>query len=458
MNPKTILKVAMLTSFLTTFMGSALNLSIPNLEADFQVGATLIGWVVTSYTLSVAALSVPFGKVADAAGRRKVLLSGVGLFCFFTLACAFAWNIWVLLGLRILQGISASMIFATNNAILISAHAPSERGRVLGLSTAAVYVGLSLGPVIGGFLNHHFDWHAIFYLSSAVGLVTLTLAIKGIPAGFDAEHGGASGGAKLDVPGNLLYIACIVISLYGLTNLSTMDYAWAILLSGLAVGAAFVRVELKVENPVIRISMFTGDKAFAFSNVAALLNYGSTFAISYLMSIYLQVVMGYTSQTAGLILIAQPVMQALFSPMMGKLSDRIAPYKLATAGMGCCVIGLTLFFCVGVDTSLLFIFAALILSGFGFALFSSPNSNAIMACVQPQDYSVANSILATMRTVGQSASMAVVTIVVGFTMGSQALADASPADLVGTMHIIFGIFICLSLVGVVLSMQRRKVD
>ena len=453
--PNTILKVAMLTSFLTTFMGSALNLSIPNLEADFQVGATLIGWVVTAYTLSVAALSVPFGKVADAAGRRKILLAGISLFSVFTLACAFAVNIWMLLALRVCQGISASMIFATNNAILISAHPASQRGRVLGLSTASTYIGLSLGPVIGGFLNHQFNWHAIFLLSFAVAIVTLTLAIKGIPAGFDAEHG--AGETKLDVAGNLLYIACIVITLYGLTNLSTLSYGWAILLGGVVLGVAFVRVESKADNPVIRISMFTEDKAFAFSNIAALLNYGSTFAISYLLSIYLQVVMGYTSQIAGFIMIVQPVTQALFSPKMGKLSDRIPAYKLATAGMCFCVVGLMLFFSIGVDTSLAFIFAALILSGFGFALFSSPNTNAIMSCVAPQDYSVANSILATMRTVGQSSSMAIVTIVVGMTMGSQALADASPADLVHTMHLIFGVFIGLSIVGIGLSMQRGKV-
>lgn len=456
MNKKMILCVAMLTSFLTTFMGSALNLSIPNLEADFQVGATLIGWVVTTYTLTVAAFSVPFGKLADAIGRRRILLTGITCFTVFSLGCAFAANIWLLLGLRVMQAISSSMIFATNNPILISAYPPDERGKVLGLSTAAVYVGLSAGPVIGGFLNHHFDWHSIFLLTTAVGIVALVLSVKGIPAGVDEEVGDS--GAKADLAGNLLYIAAIVIILYGLTNLTTMSYGWTILLAGLGVGAAFVMVEQKTENPMIRISMFTEDKAFAFSNIAALLNYGATFAISYLMSIYLQVVMGYTSQAAGLILITQPAVQALLSPMMGRLSDRIPPYKLATAGMGFCVAGLTLFFLVETDTSLTYILAALVLSGFGFALFSSPNTNAVMSCVEKKDYSIANSILSTMRTFGQSSSMAVVTIVVGMTMGNRALSDAGTADLVHTMHIIFGIFIVLCLIGVALSMQRRKIS
>lgn len=456
-NPKKILYVALLTSFMTTFMGSALNLSIPNMEADFQVGAATVGWVITAYTLTVAACSVPFGKLADVVGRRKILIPGIGIFGICTLGCAFASNIWILLVLRILQGIGAAMIFATNNPILISAYPPTERGHVLGMSTAAVYVGLSVGPVIGGFLNHHLDWHSVFFLTVILALASFALSVKAIPADIDAAQT-ASKGPKADLAGNLLYIVCIAITLYGLSSLSTLSYGWAILLTGLLLGAAFVKAEAKAENPVIRISMFTEDKAFAFSNIAALLNYGATFAISYLMSIYLQVIMGYTSQTAGLILIAQPLMQALFSPMMGKLSDRIPPYKLATAGMSFCVVGLILFAMVGLETSIIFIVAALMLSGFGFALFSSPNTNAVMSCVQPKDYSVANSILSTMRTVGQSSSMAVVTIVVGMTMGSQALTAAEPATLVHTMHIIFGIFIALCLMGVVLSMQRRKIQ
>ncbi|MGN0659160.1 MAG: MFS transporter [Emergencia sp.] len=448
---KMILGVVLITAFLTTFMGSALNLSIPRLETEFQAGATLIGWVVTAYTLSVAAMSVPFGKIADITGRRKILLAGIGLFAVFSLLCAMAQNMWMLLLLRVLQGIFASMIFATNNAILISSYPAEQRGRVLGLSTAAVYVGLSAGPVAGGFLNHYAGWRSIFVVTAVIAVTALLLGIKNIP---QKENGGEK--LRPDGAGNFLYIASVTVTLYGLSSLSVLRYGWLIFLAGLVLGAAFVYVEMRAENPVIRISMFTKDAAFTLSNLAALLNYGATFAISYLMSIYLQVVMGFSSQTAGLILIAQPVMQALFSPMMGRLSDRIAPYKLASAGMGFCVAGLIMFFLVDLDTDLWFIVAALVFSGFGFALFSSPNTNAIMACVEKRDYSVANSILATMRTVGQSSSMAVVTVVVGFTMGNTSLDSASPAALVHTMHIAFLIFIVLCILGVFMSLKRGK--
>lgn len=446
---KTVLNVVVTTAFLTTFMGSALNLSIPNLEEQFTAGAALIGWVVTTYTLAVAAMSVPFGKVADITGRRRILILGLAFFIATSLGCAVSVSIWMLLVFRVLQGFAGAMIFATNNAILISAYPASERGRVLGLSTASVYVGLSLGPVAGGFLNHYLNWQSIFLVTAVISAVVLGFAIKGIPK---TEEGEA---ARLDVPGNLLYIAAIVVTLYGLTNLSMMKYAWMILIAGILLGILFVYVEGKAENPVIKVTMFSQDPAFTFSNLAALLNYGATFAISYLLSIYLQVVMGYSSQTAGLILIAQPVMQALFSPMMGKLSDKIAPYKLASAGMGLCAVGLVMFFTLSLTTPLWFIIITLMLSGFGFALFSSPNTNAIMACAEPRDYSVANSILATMRTVGHSSSMAIVTIVVGFTLGNTALNETAPGELIHTMHISFIIFIVLCILGVFMSLKRR---
>lgn len=444
--------MAVVTSFITTFMGSALNLSIPNLEMQFHVSGALVGWVVTAFTLSVAAFSVPMGKIADAKGRRKVLIIGISAFAIVSILCAFSTSIWMMLTLRVLQGVSASMIYATNNAILISVFPDSDRGRVLGLSTAAVYVGLSMGPVIGGILNARFGWQSIFIVTCGVSIVSLVLAIIGAP-----ERPVATLPVNFDLTGNVLYVAMITASLYGLTNLSISKYGWMILTGGILLGVIFVLTEKKVADPVIRISMFSHDAAFTFSNLAALLNYGATYAISYLISIYLQIVMGYTSQTAGLILIFMPAVQAFFSPVMGKLSDRIQPYKLASAGMGLCVAGLVMFSMVSVNTPLWYVIMSLIVVGFGFSLFSSPNTNAIMSCVEKPDYSVANSILATMRTIGHSSSMAIVTIVVGMNLGTKGLTEAGPEVLVNTMHKCFHVFVILCIVGIFMSLKRRRV-
>lgn len=233
--------------------------------------------------------------------------------------------------LRVVQGIAAAMLNATNTAILINAYPPSEKGKAIGRMTAGTYVGLSSGPVIGGLLNQWLGWQSIFVFSGAVGLFAFVLAARKLPK---KEH--LTQELSHDAAGNILYIAMIVMIMYGFTSFGGGVAGPVILGCGLAAGVGFVLTELRSKNPIVDVRIFSGNPAYTLSNLAALLNYGATFAVGYFMSIYLQTAMGYSSQTAGLILIAQPLMMALFSPRMGRLSDRVAPYKLATAGMLIC--------------------------------------------------------------------------------------------------------------------------
>ena len=164
--------------------------------------------------------------------------------------------------------------------------------------------------------------------------------------------------------------------------------------------------------------------------------------------------MGYSSQIAGLILIFLPATQAVFSPFMGRLSDRVAAYKLASAGMALCVLGLFMFAFVSVTTPLVYVIVVLIMVGFGFALFASPNTNVILSRVDKSEYSIATSMNSTMRTIGQSFSMAIVTIIVGATLGSGTLNDAAPADLVRTERICFLVFTAICALGIFMSLKR----
>ena len=446
---KHILYMAMITSFITTFTGSAINLSIPDIETEFGVSAAMVGWIVTAYTLTTAMLSVPMGKIADSTGRRRVLITGVSLFAVLAVSCIFSVNIAMFITLRALQGMAASMIFATNNAILIDAFPLEERGKVLGTSVAATYTGLSLGPVLGGFLNDRFGWRSIFIVTCLVAAVSLFFIVTGAPK--DSREGRK---AIVDVPGNLLFIASIGLFLCGLTNVTITESGKLMMIAGVLLAVLFVVREQRAQDPLIRLSMFTKDAAFTLSNLAALLNYGATFAITYLLSIYLQVVSGYSSETAGLILIFMPAVQAVLSPLAGSLSDRVAPYKVASLGMLVCAGGLTLFSFIGEGTHLAYVIFALMFEGFGFALFSSPNTNAIMSRVGKKDYSIAQSIVATMRTMGHTSSMAVVTIIVGIKMSGKALTEAPSGLLIDTIRLIFRVFIVLCLIGTLMSMKR----
>lgn len=456
---KRILAAAMITAFMTTFMSSALNLSVPALEEYFGVSAAAIGWIISTYTITVAATSLPWGRLADLTGHRKVFLCGVGGFGLLSFASIFAASFPVLIALRTASGICAGMIFSTNNALLIRSYPHEVQGKVLGYSTAATYIGLSTGPVIGGFLNSAFGWRSVFAVSV---LISAAAFIAGLGAAKSESSSASEGGILYahgdhhDISGVLLYIFAIGMSLYGMTSLGSGIRPAVMLAAGAAALTVFFIHESRAESPIMRVSMFSRSRAFTFSCLAALLNYGATFAISYSISIYLQVIKGMSSGHAGLILIVMPAMQAVFSPVAGSLSDRIRPAVLASTGMGICAFTLLLFSSIGTGTHLAYIVFALCLTGFGFALFSSPNTNAIMNCVQPDEFGVANSIVATMRTYGQSSSLAVISIITTVVLGTGSLGTSPPSDITRMLHTSFLIFAVICVIGLFFSLARDR--
>ncbi|MFV0518017.1 MAG: MFS transporter [Aminipila sp.] len=447
---KATLTVAVITSFITTFTGSALNLSIPDIGIEFNTSASLVGWIVTAYMLASAAFSVPFGRIADITSRKRILVLGILIFSLCSLAATFAWDIRIILGLRAIQGFGAAMIFSTNIAILISAFPEERKGQVIGYSTASTYVGLSAGPVIGGFCNHYFGWRSIFILTFLVSILVFSIAVTKLPKD-DREIKQIN----KDIKGNILYVSMLVCLLYGLSDFATSLFAKIMIPLGIILSVVFVCHELKAVNPIIELRLFTNNLSYTFSNIAALLNYGATFAIGYLLSIYLQVVMGYSSQTAGIILVAQPVMMALLSPYTGRLSDKFSSFKLASFGMALCGVCLLYFAFLSDSFPLWSIIIALIVAGLGVAFFASPNTNVVMSCVEKSDYGVASSILATMRTIGHTSSMAIVSAVVGLYMGTTALAEAEPEILIKTMHMSFIIFTVICFIGTFISLKRK---
>ena len=456
-NNMPMLIVILMTAFITTFTGSALNLSVPSISSEFHAGAVSVGWIVTGYILASAARSVPFGRFADLYGKRPVFLAGVSIFTVCCFLCVLSQSIGMVIAFRLIQGVGAAMIFATNIATLVAIYPPEKRGAMLGLSTAFTYLGLSLGPVIGGFLNAQFSWRSIFIATTVYDIIMTMIAIfvfKPPQPGLEKR-----GMRKLmDMPGCFLYTASLVLIMYGFSSIMSNTAAKLMLPAGIILLIIFIRHELSADSPVINMKLFTGSRMFCLSNLAALLNYGASYAVSYLLSIYLQSVQGFSSSAAGLILITNPVFQTILSPLMGKLSDRIAPYKLASAGMALTAVGIFMFVFTTQQLHILYVLAALSIIGIGFALFSSPNTNAVMGCVDKKNYSVASSILATSRSIGHTVSMAIVSSVVAVTVGNITLASASDESIVSAMRVSFIIFTALCVAGVFCSMCRREVS
>jgi EmrB/QacA subfamily drug resistance transporter len=445
------LLVTTLDSFLTPMMASAVAVALPSIAREFSMSAVQMGWVASSYLLAAAAFLLPFGRLADIHGRKKVFTIGTLLFGAASLLAGLAPSAGVFLLARVLQGTGGAMIFGTSVAILTSVYPPQRRGWVLGINVAATYSGLSLGPFIGGLLTQALGWRAVFLVNVPLGLLVLAALWLKL-----RREWAECRGEPFDWRGSLAYSVMLTAFMLGFTWLPGRRGA-VMLVGAAAAFVLFVRRELRSPFPIFQARLARGNAVFAFSNLAALVNYSATFAIRFLLSLYLQYIKGFTPRTAGLVLIAQPIVMALFSPLAGRLSDRLEPRIVASLGMGICAAGLLAFAGLGQASGLGFIVSVLVLVGFGFALFSSPNTSAVMGSVGKKSYGVAASTLGTMRMVGQMLSMAIATLVFSLFIGKLRITPASYPLFLHSLRVSFFIFFVLCCCGVFFSMARGRV-
>ena len=447
---KAVLFIATMASFLTPFMGSSINIALPSIGKEFAMDAVSLGWVATSYLLAAAVFLVPFGRIADIYGRKRIFTYGILIYTASSLLLATSTSGAMLISFRILQGIGGAMLFGTGLAILTSVFPIGERGKALGINVAAVYLGLSLGPFLGGFLTQHFGWRSIFLINVPLGLIVIASVFWKLKGEWAEAKG-----QKFDLSGSLIYGLGLVAIIYGLSLLPTIWGALAIL-TGIAVILVFIRWEMKVASPVLHMSLFRNNTVFAFSNLAALINYSATFAVIFLLSLYLQYIKGFSPQNAGLLLVSMPAVQAIFSPIIGRLSDKIEPRILVSSGMGLTTIGLGLFIFLDQNTATGFILVSLIILGVGFTLFASPNTNAIMSSVDKKFYGVASATLATMRSLGMTFSMVIAMLIIILYIGRVAITPEYFLLFLASMRTSFIIFTVLCFIGIFTSYARGK--
>jgi len=450
MERRIVLLIATLTSFMTPFMASSINIALPSIATEFSIDAVLLTWVATSFILPAAALLLPFGRLSDISGRKRVFGWGTGLYAAGSLLCGLAPSTTFLIAFRVLQGISAAMIFSTGMAILTSVYPAGERGRVLGFNVAAVYLGMSLGPSIGGLMTHHLGWRSLFFTSAALGVLITGLVLRNLQSEWAEARG-----ERFDLVGTLIYSAALSCAMYGVSWLPAATGTWLVL-GGLLGLLAFIAWELRVRHPVLEVRLFTGNAVFAFSNLAALINYSSTFAVTFLLSLYLQYIKGMSPQGAGLILVAQPLIMSIFSPLAGRLSDRIEPRTVASTGMAFTMVALGLLIFLDGQSGVGFVVSCLLLNGFGFALFSSPNTNAVMSSVDRRLYGVASATIGTMRLTGQMLSMGMATLLFAIYLGRVQILPTQFPLFLKSVHVAFIIFAIMSFGGIFASLARGK--
>lgn len=448
-SPAVAVFVVSAVQFLTPFMMSAVGVALPAIGREFSAGAVQLGLVEMVYILAVALIMLPAGRMADIHGRKKIFVSGTLLFIVATLLLALAPTITAFILFRFLQGTGAAMVTATSVAILSSIVPPAQRGRAMGIVVAAVYVGLSAGPTLAGFMVTHLGWRWIFFFALPVELFALFLTLTRL----HGEWRGAQGKA-FDWIGSLIYMAALFAMIYGATHLKEGALPAGLLVAGLLGMIGFLVWESRCASPILNVQLLLENRVFAMSNAATLINYAASFGVTFFFSLYLQQVKGLSPQGAGLILITQPLLQAALSPLSGKLSDTLPAARIATFGMALCTVALALCTTIRVDTSIPVILSILVLLGIGFAFFSSPNMTTVMGSVTPKDYGIASSLIATMRTVGMLTAMTIITIILTLFMGDAPVSAETAVSYVHAMATGFLIFTALSVLGIACSMGR----
>jgi len=445
-----VLFIAILAGFLTPFDGSAVNIALPTIGAEFHMDAIALSWVATAYLLSSVLFLVPFGKIADIYGRKKIFLIGIAIFGAASLLMAVVPSAGALVVFRIFQGFGASMIFGTSVAILTSVFSPGERGRALGIYITAVYLGLTIGPFLGGILTENLGWRYIFYINVPIAALAILLVLIKL----DGEWAECEG-EGFDLAGSVLYGLSLIAVMFGFSELPSAA-GIALIFTGLLLAAAFIRFEQRQAVPVLNMRLFSTSRVFTFSGIAALINYSATYAVSFLLSLDLQYTKGFSPEYAGFILVAAPFVQAAVSPFAGRLSDRFDPGTIASIGMAISALGLLLLVFLSDSSPLWFIILSLAVLGLGFGLFSSPNTNAIMSAVERKYYGVASGIVGTMRLFGQMLSMGIATMIFAIVIGRVEITPEYYPAFIQSVHYSFILFTILCIIGIFASLIRSE--
>jgi EmrB/QacA subfamily drug resistance transporter len=392
--------------------------------------------------------AVPFGRISDIYGMKKIFSYGIILFTIASLLSAVAHSALSLIVFRILQGIGSAMIFVTGLAIVTSVYPSHERGKAIGINIATVYMALSLGPVVGGAMTQHLGWRSLFYAMIPLGIVILALTYWKVH-----NEWAECRGERFDLKGSIFFSIVLVMAIYGFSILPNLTGIVLVVL-GIIGFSGFLMFELRVDSPVLNVRLFK-NATFALSNLAALINYSATFAVVFLLSLYLQYIKGLDPQSAGLILVAQPIVMAIFAPIAGRLSDRFQPQKLASLGMVLSTVGLFIFAFITAETSIAVVSVGLVVLGLGFGLFSSPNTSAIMGSVEKRFYGVASAMVSTMRLLGQMLSMGLALMVFAIFIGNVQITPVQYPALLNSIQTVFMICTVLCFAGIFASLARR---
>lgn len=447
----TVALIAVCTGYLIAPMGmAAVNVAIPVLAEDLQASAIKVSWLPTLYILANVAFMLPFGKLADNYGRKRVYACGLLLNTLSALMCAIGTDINWILFWRFMQGAAGAMIFSTGVAIITSVTPSHKRGAALGVLAACVYIGLTLAPAVGGWLTELLGWRAVFYFQIPLMIALLIFMHLKLHGEWKNEHH-----SRFDWIGSAIFITFACALVYGLSMLPSL-FGFALLLVSLLSLAGFILHQSRDRQPLIRVQMFRESRVFSLSLSTSFLMYGSNFAIIFLLSLYLQYIKGFSPAYAGQILLMQALCMAIVAPIAGKLADRFQPRIIATLGCSIVAVGFLFLIQINPETTAFYIGGSLGLVGLGFGLFSTPNNSAIMGSVKEQEVGVASASMNLSRTIGNLVGMSLVNLMMHYYIGDANFGPESNPALMSTISLALQMSLSFVIIASIISAVRGK--
>lgn len=457
---KKILLTVGIGSFMATLDSSVVNVSLPQISAYFNESISTIEWVVMAYLLVISSLLLTYGRLGDIYGHKKIYLTGFVIFTASSVLCGLSPAIYILIAARVIQAIGAGMLMAMGPAIITDVAPSKDRGKALGINGVATYIALTSGPVIGGFLTTYLGWQSIFFINVPVGIAGYLLGKRYLlNKKTDTRQ-------KFDIQGAVFIFFAMAALLLPLNFGETAGWNNPVIIGSFIASVIlfgiFIHKEISIDSPMMDLTLFR-NKLFTMSNISLLISFIAGFSITLLMPFYFQNLRGLTASAAGLMMIPQPIMTMLITPVSGTLSDKIDSRYLSSFGMLLVAIGMFLLSTLNIGSSPLESSLFLILTGLGNGLFQTPNNSSIMGSVPAERRGIASGMLATMRNIGMVLGTAIAGAV--FTSQQNCLSTVlkfkgisgkalSIQSFTGAFHITYVMAGCLALAAVAASLTR----
>ena len=441
--------VSFITSFFAVFLSAGIVLGVPSIANEFGMNNIIQNWIPTIALLVMAVFTLPAGQISGKYGVKRSLIAGLVVFILASIGGGLSFSTESFLLFRVLQGIGIAFLNVSAMAMVVQAIKPQNRGKALGYTVTGIYLAGSLSPVFCGFLVFNFGWRSMFFFVIPFLILCLALMILKIPGEWKTYEN-----SKIDSIGYIVYGVGIVLFIYGFTNLMN-SFGLISVVIGIILLVIFGYYELKIESPAFNMKLFKNMK-FTSSNIAALCSYLAIAAITTILNYHFQYVRGWNAQLAGLMLIITPIIMAIMAPNAGKLSDRIHPQKLAAIGMSIATVTLLILIFLDANTSIYLIIIAMILQGIGMGLFTTPNTNAIMSSVPPKETPNASAAQSAMRTIGQTLSLGLLTLVFAWVMGNLKLSSEYANLIVQSSQLVCIICTAICIVAIFASLVGIK--